>query len=305
MGSHIVDGLVGAGIEVSVLDDFSNGRISNLTEAMKKGKVNVIRGEVTDTNTVKAAVRNVEVVFHEAALVSVQQSIQEPERTNKVNVGGTKCLLEACLSGAKKFVFASSAAVYGASKSVPVAETSEPRPLSPYGQSKLEGERLSLRAYDESGLGATVLRYFNIYGPRSSASQYSGVINAFAERLTSGQRPVIYSDGRQTRDFVHVSDIVSANILVASTPNTNGKILNVGTGHKTPILQLAQLEHDFLIGHEAPMSVEHRGARRGDIRDSYADISLIKNLTGYSPKVQLREGLASYLDWLYPEWKLR
>lgn len=301
-----MDDLVGAGVEVSVLDNLSNGQISNLAEAMTKGRVKVIRGGVNDSDAVKVAVKGAEVVFHEAAIVNVQQSIREPELTEKVNVGGTKCLLDACLSeGVKKFVFASSAAVYGASKSLPNVETSELQPQSPYGRSKLEGERLTLRAYSEHGLSTTALRYFNIYGPRSTVGQYSGVINAFAERLISDRRPVIYGDGGQTRDFVHVSDVVSASILVASSPNTSGKVLNVGTGQQISILQLAQLEHDILIGHETPMSVEYSAARTGDIRDSYADVSLIKNLTGYSSKLQLREGLASYLRWLYPKRKLQ
>jgi UDP-glucose 4-epimerase len=305
VGSHIVDSLAEKGVEVSVLDDFSNGKISNLPDAQRRGSISIYRGRVTDVELVKAAVKDVEVVFHEAALVSVQQSIQEPERTNEVNVGGTKCLLEACVSeGVKKFVFASSAAVYGDSQVLPRVETSEPHPLSPYGWSKLEGERLSLRAYEENGLGTTALRYFNIYGPRSTAKQYSGVINAFAESLISGRPPVIYGDGRQTRDFIHVSDIVAANILVASSLKTDGKVLNVGTGRQTSIMELAQLEHDILLGQGRPVSVEHREARQGDVRDSYADISLIKQATGYSPSLPLEEGLRNYFQWLYPEWKM-
>lgn len=293
--------LVGQGLEISVLDDFSNGHLSNLSDAQKIASVKVIKGSVTDAETVKRSLKDVEAVFHEAALVSVQRSVQQPGLTQEINVKGTKCLVDACVQGhVRRLIFASSAAVYGDSPDLPRKETSALHPLSPYGWSKLEGERICLKAFAETGLGATALRYFNIYGPRSTVKQYSGVINAFADALIFGKPPVIYGDGKQTRDLIHVSDIASANILAAASPMTVGKVLNVGTGVQTSVADLVQLEHDLLFGSRAPASVVYGDAREGDVRDSYADISLINELTGFSPKYKLKEGLESYFRWLYP-----
>lgn len=300
VGSHIVDGLTNLGIDVTVLDDMSTGKVLNLTQTRQKGKIEVIKGSITDSITVKKMVRKTEVVFHEAAIVSVQQSIREPGRTRRVNVEGTRFLVDACLSArVKKLVFASSAAVYGDSKVLPHSETSEAKPQSPYGWSKLEGERLLTEACEENGLDGTTLRYFNVYGPRSTSKDYSGVIDAFAQRLVAGKPLVIYGDGKQSRDFVHVSDVVNANILTASTPATRGRTLNVGTGVPTSIEDLACLESEF-FGYSEPPKIMHHEPRQGDIKQSYADISLIKSLMMYSPQFPLRKGLSSYLGSLFP-----
>lgn len=300
VGSHIVDGLMSLDVSVCVLDDLSTGKMLNLVQARKKGKIEVVKGSITNPATVRKIVRDVEVVFHEAAMVGVQQSVREPVRTRQVNAEGTRHLVDECVSGkVKKLIFASSAAVYGESKVLPHSETSEVTPQSPYGRSKLEGERFLTKAYEENGFDGTSLRYFNIYGPRSASKDYSGVIDSFAERLITGKPLVIYGDGKQTRDFVYVTDVVSANLLAASTSATRGRILNVGTGTQTSIETLARLETE-LFGRVTPLQFEYREPRHGDIKQSYADISLISELTGYSPQFPLREGLSRYLGLLYP-----
>jgi nucleoside-diphosphate-sugar epimerase len=169
VGSHIVDQLVSEGVNVTVIDNFSSGKISNIEKSLETGKVTIVNGDINDKELITRALRDIEVVFHEAAIVSVQRSIAEPELTNHVNIDGTKAMLEACAdSGVSRFVFASSAAVYGNSKILPRNETTIPSPLSPYATSKLEGERLCQQTSSLTGLDTVALRYFNIYGDRST-----------------------------------------------------------------------------------------------------------------------------------------
>lgn len=299
IGSHIVDYLVSNGSEVVVLDDFSSGNLANLQLHPKSKKLRMIKADINDARAVKRAMRDVEIVFHEAAITSVQRSISEPEFTNHVNVDGTENMLRCCVdSNVHQFVFASSAAVYGEPQVLPIAEDSLTLPISPYGFSKLKGESLCLRVNKENGLKTTILRNFNVYGPRSLAGDYSGVISKFANRVMNGKSPIIYGDGKQTRDFIYVEDVVRANILALSNYDSNSKIFNLASGVQVTIKSLAEVIGHVLLGKSSNLSVEYQDEKRGDIRKSYADITLIRKELSFKCKYSLEEGIRLYLKWL-------
>jgi len=296
IGSHIVDRLVREGCEVVVIDDLSSGNVGNLKGVWDSRKLEFVRGDICDEDSVSGVLSDVDVVFHTAAIVSVQRSISEPEFVNKVNVQGTSNLLRcAAMAGVGRFVFASSAAVYGRAEVLPIPEGAPLRPTSPYGESKRTAEELCLQARGDGVFATMVLRYFNVYGPRSSSGEYSGVIRKFAESLYVDKPLVIFGDGKQVRDFVNVEDVVSANILAAKTPGASGGIFNVGSGRGTTIGELADLEARLMVGPGRRVRLEHRPARAGDIECSCADISLANRVLGFKPKVTLEEGLATYL----------
>jgi len=296
IGSHIVDRLVREGWEVTVLDDLSTGNLQNLRDSRRTSRLKIVKGDVRDSKRVTAALKNIEVVFHEAAIVSVNRSMSEPEVVNAVNVGGTRNLLRcAAKEGVEKFVLASSAAVYGDAKRIPTPERSIPAPISPYGVGKLEAEKLCLEFYQGHNLATAVLRYFNVYGPRSTAGEYAGVISRFAEMLRADRPLVIYGSGRQTRDFIHVEDVVSANVLAATKRASAGQIFNVGSGRRTSIEELAILEARLVLGPERPSQIVHEAARPGGIENSCADISKIRDALGFKPKIALEKGLVSSL----------
>jgi nucleoside-diphosphate-sugar epimerase len=295
VGSHIVDNLVRSEAEVTVLDDFSSGKTSNLEQSLKSRRLKVVKGDINDKEVVRATLRDIDVVFHEAAIVSVQRSIQDPEFTNHVNIDGTRNLIELCVdSHIDRFVFASSAAVYGDSQVLPRTETSQPAPISPYASAKLEGETMCKKFYEATGLETVALRYFNIYGVRSTSKAYSGVINAVAQKLVTKERPIVYGNGKQSRDFVNVNDIVQANLLASTSGNSAGRVFNVGTGKQTTVLDLISLESKILLGQNS-IEVEFKEARSGDVTQSYADISFITKELNFVPRIGLEEGLQNYL----------
>lgn len=299
IGSHISESLIGLGCSVKIVDDFSSGKHFNLVNFDNSKNLQVIKGNVCDSDFLSDALKDVEIVFHEAAIVSVQRSIIEPEVTNRVNSLGTKNLLQcAADSGVRKLMFASSAAVYGNSNVLPRSEGSETSPISPYGQSKLDGEEYCLEFHEKYGLGAVVFRYFNVYGPRSTSKEYSGVINKFAERISQRKSPVIFGDGKNSRDFVYIDDIVQANILAASSPNASGRIYNVGTGTECSIEKLAKLECEAILGDRDAVPIEYSEPKQGDVRQSYADITRISSELGFKPKYPIEKGLPFYLKSL-------
>lgn len=300
VGSHIVDNLADhKDMQVVVLDDFSSGSTLNLAKNMGSGRVRVVRGNIDDKELLKKCVKDVEIVFHEAAIVSVQRSISEPELTRRINVLGTQYVLDASVeSNVKRVIIASSAAVYGNPGTAIQPENTVPLPLSPYASSKLESEELCQRINKLTGLETVALRYFNIYGERSVGGSYAGVINLFAERLTANQNLIIYGDGKQTRDFVSVKDIVNANILAAASRNGVGKIYNVGTGRAITIAELANLESEIITGRN-DILITWSPARKGDVRHSCADISLTQKELEYKPTIELKSGLKEYLTSVY------
>lgn len=301
IGSHIVRALVSAGAMVRVLDDFSSGREENLEElapgALGSGaEVELLRGDVADPETCARACDGVDGVFHEAAVVSVPRSIEEPERTWEVNSTGTLNLLEAARkAGANRFVFAASSAAYGESEALPKVETMPVDPRSPYAASKVSGESL-LAAYGASyGMQTVSLRYFNVFGPRQQDdSPYTGVIAIFARGLLEGVAPVIHGDGGQTRDFTYVENIVTANLAAMYGEVPTGSVINVGGGERISILELYHAMREALGSDLEPVMGE---TRSGDVRHSLADLERAERLLGYRPAVSWRDGLAQTIEW--------
>jgi len=293
IGSHLADRLVGDGWRVRILDDFSSGREENL--AGFQDQIELLRGDLRDPELVARSVRDVEVVFHQAALASVPRSIAEPERTNQVNVTGTLGLLEAARrAGVRRLVFAASSSAYGDTPTLPKVETMPANPMSPYALQKYVGEvycRLYSGLY---GLETVSLRYFNVYGPRQDPkSEYAAVIPRFVTACLQGESPRIYGDGEQTRDFTFVSDTVQANLLAADAPHASGTVMNVAGGKR---VSLNQLLGDIVELTGANVEPHHDPPREGDVRDSLADLDRAGELLGYAPSVPLRKGLSSTID---------
>jgi nucleoside-diphosphate-sugar epimerase len=289
IGSHIVDRLLKDDFEVNVFDDFSSGRLDNLREHLKEKRLRVVKGDVRDIEAIKGVVNDVDVVFHEAALVGVLESVKNPLLANDVNVNGTLNLLEASFKyDVKRFVLASSAAIYGEQRTLPIREEAVPRPSSPYAVSKLSAERYSRVYHGTYGLETVVFRYFNVYGDRQAEGSYSAVITAFLNSFMDNGKPVIHGDGMQTRDFVNVEDVVEANML-AMQKNGAGEVFNVASGSAVTINGLFEVLRD-LVG-KRDVQPEHSSPREKDIRESCGDISKIRKVLGFKPKVTLEEGL--------------
>ena len=292
IGSHLARRLLELGAEVAVLDDLSGGFRGNVPATAR-----FIEASILDENALRDAARGSQLVFHQAAMVSVPESVDDPQRCASVNIVGTQRVLDAARqAGAKRVLFAASAAAYGGAPNLPSRETDVPDCRSPYAASKVAGEGL-LCAYAHCYPISTVsLRYFNVFGEGQNAnSAYAAAISAFRKALAAGKQPTIYGDGRQTRDFVHIDNIVHANLLAAASPREfKGEVINIGTGVQTNLLQV--LEH---MGRAMNMNMSVRptfaDARAGDVRDSVADISLARELLGYEPIVGFGEGLSRML----------
>ena len=292
IGSHLVDRLIREGFEVTVLDNLSTGRTENLMGHLESGSVRLVNADILDRRAVKQALTDVEAVFHLAAITSVPYSVEHRDVTRKANVEGTRVLLDACLVGnVERFIYVSSCAVYGEPEYLPIDERHPVRPVSPYAESKLEAERLCMEFQKAYGLKTTIVRPFNVYGPRMRGGRCGGVIARFIERLRSNKSPIIYGDGTQTRDFVHVWDVVNALMLTLESRKAVGEIFNVAFGVATSIGQLAKLVME-LLGVDGLKPI-HRPARDGDIKHSYADIGKAKAWLGYEPKISLKEGITA------------
>ena len=292
IGSHVVDRLVEKGYQVRVLDDLSTGKLDNIQRHLNLGKVEFVKGDIRDTSLVKESLEGVSVVIHLAALVSVPLSIENPNLTFDINLVGTLNLLRSSVEKhVDRFVFVSSCAVCGDPESLPVTEQTRTNPISPYAESKLLGERYCLGFSERQLLNAVVLRFFNVYGPRQTMNDYSGVITRFFERCSQKLPLTIYGDGSQTRDFVNVSDVASA-VFASMESKVKSEVFNIGSGKPTTINELAKTIMD-LDGVES--AVSYGKSRSGDIKDSYADISKAQKLLGYAPKVSLKEGLQTMI----------
>jgi len=286
IGSHIAERL-DPDNDVVILDDFSSGMRAHCPD-----EATVVEGDVRDQQTVVDAMDGADLVFHEAAIVSVAQSVDAPTASHAVNLDGTLNVLEAARQADARVVFASSAAIYGAPESLPVTEAAPKEPASPYGLEKLSGDHYCRLYADLYDLPTVVLRYFNVYGPRQSGGEYAGALTAFTNQARSGGPLTVHGDGGQTRDFVNVADVVQANLLAATTDAT-GEAFNVGTGTGTTIRDVAHLIRDQV---DPTVEVTTTDPRPGDIRDSVADVSKARNRLGYEPSVSLRDGLAAYLS---------
>jgi UDP-glucose 4-epimerase len=287
VGSHIAERLCGKN-DVVVYDDLSAGREGNLSGFADK--IDFIRGDVRDSEALGKTLAGVYIAFHCAAQVSVAKSIEDPVGTSKVNVGGTLRLLwESKKAGVERVVFPSSAAVYGSSPEVPKREDMLPDADSPYAASKIVGEQycgLFARIYD---LPTVVLRCFNVYGPRQDASSpYASVIPRFANAIAKGERPQVFGDGKQTRDFIYVEDVVDAFILAATATGVEGETFNVASGEGTSVLELLE-DVSAIIGSRA--EPEFLPERPGDVKHSLADISRAQSKLGFTPSTGRDEGL--------------
>ena len=293
IGSHIADELVKKGIETYVIDDLSTGTLDNLSELRGNDLLHFIRGDARNVEELLPST-NIDVVFHEAAIASVGRSICHPILVHDVNVNMSLELLNYCVkAGVKRFVFASSAAVYGMLEHK-ATEDIACRPNSPYGAGKLAVENY-LHAYRSSyGLETVILRYFNVYGARQRYSDYSGVITIFIHRLLEREHPVIFGDGLQVRDFVHVDDVVQANVLAMESANADGEMFNVASGRATSILQISEILKD-LIG-VTDIGDQFAPARPGDLKLGLASTDKIRTILGFDTKVQLRQGLESLIE---------
>jgi len=295
IGSHIVDRLLKEGFEVIVIDDLSTGLSENIAHHQNRKDFHFIKGDIRNAALVKKVVEDVDAVFHEAALVSVPRSIENPLLTNEINVTGTLNLLEACThADVKRFIYASSTAIYGETETLPQHEMLMPQPISPYAVSKLAAENYVKIYHKVYGLNTVCLRYFNVYGPRQTYGPYSGVITIFINRLLKNEPPIIYGDGEQTRDFINVQDVVAANMLALTKKTAIGEVLNVATGTPTTIKQLLETLQQIMNTNLKPTYADPRS---GDIRHSYADMTNAKKLLRYNPKVSLRNGLTQLVKW--------
>lgn len=295
IGSHLVDALVGAGQDVRVLDDLSNGVKENVNPDAE-----LLVGSLADPDAVARAVAGAELVFHLGALGAVSRSVADPLTTDRVNVHGTLSVLkQSCDAGVRRVVFASSSSVYGGAEIIPTPEDAPLRPRSPYAVSKLAGEWYVRSFPGLFPIETVALRYFNVFGPRQRPdAAYAAVIPLFATALLAGERPMVYGDGQTTRDFTYVSDVVAANLAAAAAPSTvSGGVYNIAPGHSSSLLELLGILGD-LVGREPdPVFAD---SRPGDVPRACADASAAHRDLGWSPAVTLAEGLGHYMDWLRP-----
>lgn len=299
IGSHLVDSLLDQNYRVRGLDSLRTGSKANLDTALQSDTFEFIEGDIRDRDIVDECVTEVDVVFHLAASISVQDSINAPTQTTAVNCAGTATVLEAARdAGVDDVVLASSAAVYGSADSVPVSEDEPLSPESPYALSKRYGEQLAAQIDQRNDVNCVSLRFFNVFGPRQDpAGDYAAVIPAFIQRVRNGEPPVIYGDGEQTRDFVHVDDVVQG-LIRAAEHSPPCPVINIGAGRRITINRLASLVID-LVG--SACTPEYGPARDGEVRHSEADISRATDLLGYTPKVELRDGLEETIAYFRSE----
>jgi len=288
IGSHLVRALVRAGHSVRVLDNLSTGSPENL--AGLAGSVELVVGDVRDLRVVEAAVRGVDVVAHLAALVDVAESVERPDTYFDVDAFGTYVVAKAC-RGVEALVYASSSAVYGEPSRLPIGEDHPAAPRSPYAAAKLAGEGFVYAFSAQHSYRPVVLRLFNVYGPKQTKA-YAGVISEFVRRALRGEPPIIYGDGEQTRDFIHVGDVVEA-FIKAMTDRKVAGTLNIGSGEAVTIRKLAELVLK-LAGRE-DMKPVHRPPRPGDIKHSVADTRKAREALGFKPRIKLEEGIRELL----------
>jgi len=293
IGSHLVEALIRDRHQVRVLDNLSTGSKLNLADTLDR--IDLIEGDITDRATAVAAMQGVELVFHQAALASVTRSLDDPIATHHVNATGTlNLLLAARDAGVRRFIYAGCSSAYGSSIKLPKQEADPTNPISPYAASKLAGEYYCEIFAHLYNLETVRLRYFNAYGPRQrSDSAYAAVIPRFLAALIDNQRPVIYGDGHQSRDFTYVSDIVQANLLAARAHRVSGKVYNVACGNQVSLLEILRIAKGILSSEIEPI---HSAPRPGDVRHSLADTSLAQADLGYCSSVDFAKGLERCLS---------
>jgi len=301
IGSNLVEALLRRGDDVRVLDDFSSGRRENLAAAADwaatgGGRFELIEGDLCEWATAQRAVAGAERVLHQAAVPSVQRSVEDPLRTHEVNATGTLGLLEAARrAGVKRFVFASSSSIYGESEVLPKVESMAPGPISPYALQKLAAESYCILYHRLYGLPTVPLRYFNVFGPRQDpASDYAAVVPRFISAIRAGRSPTIYGDGEQTRDFTYIGNVVQANLRACEADESAcGRPYNIACGERISLNELIR-RIAGLVGRE--VRTVHEAPRAGDVRHSLAGIERAREGLGYEPTVGLLEGLQQALE---------
>lgn len=300
IGSHIVHTLLEQGASVRVLDNFSTGKHENLEGLISRldgNQLEVFEGDLRDASRVEEAVRGIEVIFHEAAFVSVPQSMEEPQTCFDVNITGTSLLFDAARrAGVRRAVVASSAAVYGESDALPLIEETPLQPRSPYAVSKRVDEMYAELFTGSFGLQVVALRYFNVYGPRQRPdSMYAAAVPIFARRLLDNKPVTVFGDGGQTRDLINVHDVVRANLIASEHPNAAGKVFNICTGVETRILDLLDVMYELLPNAPEP---EFAAPRAGDIYRSMGSPQKAAQVMGFQAQVSLVDGLKETIDWM-------
>ena len=294
IGHHLVRALIDRGDDVVVLDDLSTGDRRRLTAY--ESRIRLLVGDVRDRETVKAAVDGVEVVLHEAAVPSVARSIADPRRSNDVNVNGTvELVLAAAAAGVRRVVLAGSSSVYGSSGVLPRREDQPTDPRSPYAASKLAAEHYVHTIGAACGVESVVLRYFNVFGPgQDPLSEYAAVVPRFVTAALEGQRPVVFGDGTQSRDFTFIDNVVAANLAAAVRPGIAGRTFNIGCGGR---FTLRELLDAIAAATGRPIDPEFRPGRQGDVPHSQADISSAREHLGYEPVIGFAEGIRRSVAW--------
>ena len=296
IGSTLARAVLAQGGKVVGFDNFSTGKRENLAEVLNQ--IRFYEANLLDLEALREASRGVDYVFHEAALPSVPRSVKDPVGSNQTNVDGTLNLLVAARDAkVKRVIYAASSSAYGDTPTLPKREDMLPRPLSPYATAKLASEYYMTSFYRCYGLETVCLRYFNVFGPRQDpSSPYSGVLAKFITQMLKGEPPTIFGDGEQSRDFTYVDNVIEANLLAATTQNSEvaGRVFNVATGRQTSLYQTIQILKE-LTSYSG--DVTYGPERIGDVKHSLADVSLAKQWFGYIPKVEFEEGLARTVAW--------
>jgi UDP-glucose 4-epimerase len=295
IGSYISRELIKRGHQVTIIDNLTTGKLSNIESVLGNKNANFVQGSIVDLPLLRNLFMGADYIFHQAAVPSVPRSVKNPRASHTANITGTlNVLLAARDKGVKKVVYASSSSVYGDTPTLPKVEDMTPNPQSPYAVTKLAGEYYCMVFQQIYGLNTVCLRYFNVFGPRQDpTSQYSAVIPLFANNVLAGKPPVIFGNGEQTRDFTFVRDVVEANILAAASPATG--VFNIGSGVRVTINYLAQLVIG-LAGNDTIKAI-YQDTRPGDVMHSLADITRAENF-GYRPKHSLEEGLREVIQYL-------
>lgn len=296
IGSNLVKKILEQGDYARVLDNLATGRKENIQEFLANQNFEFIEGDITNLETCKKAVLGMDFVLHQAAVPSVQRSVEDPLTSNNANITGTLNMLVASRDEKiKKFVYAASSSVYGDNPELPKREDFPPRPISPYALTKYTGERYAQIFWQIYGLPTICLRYFNVFGPKQNPnSQYSAVIPKFIKNFLNDEKPVIFGNGEQSRDFTFVENVVEANLVAVNSQNGNGQVFNAACGGETSLNELVKMLNE-ITGKN--IQTEYKEARVGDVVHSRADVTKVKEVLGYEAKIQFKEGLEKTFNW--------
>lgn len=292
VGSHLAEISVSYDSQVTGIDNLSRGSIENIRHMLRRKNFSFVKGDILDKNFLQRNMKDIDIVFHEAALIDVNESMRLPNLYRENNVLGLQNVLEAARANdVKRLIFASSSAVYGEQSILPIKEDAPLIPLSPYAETKVQGEELCRKYCEDYGLPSVVLRYFNIYGPGQTPGTYSGVITKSINKVLRNESLIIHGGGNQTRDFIHIDDVAQANILASKISGADGGAFNIGSGEKTTINNLVKMILD--IGGKTDLRIIHASPRTGDIMHSQANMEKAQFILRFRPQHDLKSGLTA------------